>query len=107
MNALATTDSFASTLEQLKTALQEFSPLVTPIDDVTTLLTDIDNLLTDIGNLISAADERRIPETLTKNKDVNIVNLSESALDILRRRSGSNNALDDPSPFVFPGNGKE
>ncbi|MEZ0540416.1 tyrosine-type recombinase/integrase [Fibrella arboris] len=45
----------------------------------------------------------RIGETQTKNRDVNIVPLSELALAILRRRDATNKETDAPSPFVFPG----
>lgn len=45
----------------------------------------------------------RIPETQTKNKDVNIVPLSEPAIQILNLRNNTNRALDEPALFVFPG----
>ena len=45
----------------------------------------------------------RIAETQTKNRDVNIVLLSEPALQILRNRNVANRALETPSLFVFPG----
>ena len=49
----------------------------------------------------------RIAETQTKNRDVNIVLLSEPALDILKERDAANRALEVPSPFVFPGTAKD
>lgn len=49
----------------------------------------------------------RIPETQTKNKDVNIVLLSEPAIKILSERSDINNQAVVPSKFVFPGNGED
>lgn len=49
----------------------------------------------------------RIPEHQTKNKDVNIVILSEPALKILGERVNENNQWRDPSKFVFPSNSKE
>lgn len=45
----------------------------------------------------------RIPETNTKNKEVNIVPLSEISLKILRKRNRRNLKLEKPSLFVFPG----
>jgi integrase len=48
----------------------------------------------------------RIPETQTKNKDVNIVVLSQLALEILNRRNEQNFASYSPSKFVFPGVGE-
>ena len=45
----------------------------------------------------------RIAETQTKNRDVNIVLLSEPALQILKVRDAANRALAIPSLFVFPG----
>ncbi|WP_370700565.1 tyrosine-type recombinase/integrase [Fibrella musci] len=45
----------------------------------------------------------RIAETQTKNRDVNIVLLSEPALQILNARDVANRALTTPSRFVFPG----
>lgn len=45
----------------------------------------------------------RIAETQTKNKDVNIVPLSEAALQILKVRNTSNQKAVSPSVFVFPG----
>jgi integrase len=48
----------------------------------------------------------RIPETQTKNKDVNIVVLSEPALEILQRRRAENENKLSKSQYVFPGDGK-
>lgn len=48
----------------------------------------------------------RISEEHTKNKDVNIVMLSEPALVILQTRLMDNKQRSMPSEFVFPGNGK-
>jgi integrase len=48
----------------------------------------------------------RIPETQTKNKDVNIVVLSEPALEILKRRKDANESQMIKSQYVFPGDGK-
>lgn len=45
----------------------------------------------------------RIGETQTKNRDVNIVPLSEPALAILRARDVANKTIAEPSTFVFPG----
>lgn len=45
----------------------------------------------------------RIAETQTKNRDVNIVPLSEPALQILKTRDAANRKSDPPSPYVFPG----
>lgn len=45
----------------------------------------------------------RLAETQTKNKDVNIVLLSEPALQILKVRDTTNRALQTPALFVFPG----
>ena len=45
----------------------------------------------------------RIAETQTKNRDVNIVPLSEPALQILKMRDVTNQQLALPSPYVFPG----
>lgn len=44
----------------------------------------------------------RIAETHTKNKDVNIVSLSEPVLEILNQRESANDSLEHPSPYVFP-----
>ena len=49
----------------------------------------------------------RIPDTHTKNKDVNIIALSESALQILTTRKNANDLLKEPSEFVFPGDGRD
>ncbi|MFN8343974.1 MAG: tyrosine-type recombinase/integrase [Spirosomataceae bacterium] len=49
----------------------------------------------------------RIPETHTKNKEVNIVPLSDAALKILRKRHKQNAKQDTPSPFVFPGSSSD
>jgi integrase len=49
----------------------------------------------------------RIPETQTKNKDVNIVSLSDAALEILNHRKEANDVSIKPSPYVFPGTSKE
>lgn len=48
----------------------------------------------------------RLPETLTKNKDVNIILLTQVVLEILIRRKAKNLRLESPSLFVFPSNGK-
>lgn len=48
----------------------------------------------------------RIPETHTKNKDVNVVSLSEPAIEILTKRLELNQSVKFPSAFVFPGDGK-
>jgi integrase len=45
----------------------------------------------------------RIPASEAKNGDVNIVVLSDNALAILRQRHSSNQKLDTPAPYVFPG----
>ena len=45
----------------------------------------------------------RIAETQTKNRDVNIVPLSEPALEILKIRDTANRKSESPSLFVFPG----
>lgn len=47
----------------------------------------------------------RIAEGQTKNKDVNIVPLSEPAINILIRRERLNKAADKPSVYVFPSTG--
>jgi len=47
----------------------------------------------------------RLSEEQSKNGDVNIYTLSDSALEILRRRSVQNKLLVTPSEFVFPGEG--
>lgn len=49
----------------------------------------------------------RIPETHTKNKEVNIVPLSETALTVLRRRHKRNLKSKPPTLFVFPGTGPD
>jgi integrase len=48
----------------------------------------------------------RIAENQTKNKEVNIVSLSESALKILQSRDMFNEFSKSPSKFVFPGEGE-
>lgn len=48
----------------------------------------------------------RITETETKNGDVNIVYLSNEAMNILAMRLKSNLSLTNPSMFVFPGEGE-
>ena len=48
----------------------------------------------------------RIPAGETKNQDVNIVPLSETVITILKNRKKTNDKLDQPSLYVFPGNGK-
>lgn len=48
----------------------------------------------------------RLPETRTKNKEVNIIPLSEPALKILINRAAFNEFYKAPSKFVFPGDGK-
>lgn len=45
----------------------------------------------------------RLAETQTKNRDVNVVLLSEPALEILKVRDTANHSLEIPSVFVFPG----
>jgi archaellum component FlaC len=52
-----TTDPFGDSLQNLKTTLQDFGPLVEPIDELKTIVTDIDNLLISIGDLITAAND--------------------------------------------------
>ncbi|KAA2241519.1 site-specific integrase [Chitinophaga agrisoli] len=49
----------------------------------------------------------RIPETQTKNKDVNIVVLSQYALEILSGRREANSEFAIPSQYVFPGESKD
>lgn len=49
----------------------------------------------------------RIPDTQTKNKEVNIVMLSNEVLEILKYRNEANKKLQPPSLFVFQGDGKE
>lgn len=49
----------------------------------------------------------RIPDSQTKNRDVNIVLLSEKAISILERRYLLNKNADLPSEFVFPGESAE
>lgn len=48
----------------------------------------------------------RIAENETKNQDVNFIMLTEPAIEILQKRNAKNKALENPSPFVFPGDGK-
>ena len=48
----------------------------------------------------------RIPESQTKNKEVNIVALSYEVVEILTARSRFNKSLEAPSQFVFPAEGK-
>lgn len=47
----------------------------------------------------------RLSEEETKNDDVNIYQLSDSALEILQRRSIANKTSLSPSLYVFPGTG--
>jgi integrase len=47
----------------------------------------------------------RIPDTHTKNKEVNIVVLNNEVLEILKQRQKSNLESENPSLFVFPGEG--
>jgi integrase len=47
----------------------------------------------------------RLSEDETKNGEVNVYTLSDAALNILKRRALRNEALADPSEFVFPGSG--
>lgn len=49
----------------------------------------------------------RISEKEAKNDDVNIVQLSETAIEILIRRYEQNQRLLFPSKFVFPGTGEK
>ncbi|UFH54796.1 site-specific integrase [Spirosoma sp. KNUC1025] len=49
----------------------------------------------------------RIAETQTKNKDVNIIPLSEMALQILKVRNIANQKEEPPSSFVFPGTSED
>lgn len=49
----------------------------------------------------------RIPENETKNGDINIVPLSESALNILKNRAYLNINSKAPSPYVFPGESQD
>jgi integrase len=49
----------------------------------------------------------RIPDTHTKNKEVNIVVLGSEVLEILKYRNETNKKLQTPSLFVFSGDGKE
>lgn len=49
----------------------------------------------------------RIPDTHTKNKDVNIVVLSSEVVEILKLRNEQNKKLETPSLFVFQGDGKD
>lgn len=44
----------------------------------------------------------RISEDEAKNGEVNIVYLSEQSMDVLKRRKATNDALETPSPYVFP-----
>jgi integrase len=63
------------------------------------------------SNLLSAKYEDmdfdlkrwRIAEGNTKNKEVNIVMLSDAALEIFNRRAEENKNAYQPSPYVFPG----
>lgn len=48
----------------------------------------------------------RIPDGITKNKDVNIVNLSDLALEVLKTRYEKNRGEASRSAYVFPGSGK-
>ncbi|WP_083227983.1 site-specific integrase [Mucilaginibacter sp. PPCGB 2223] len=48
----------------------------------------------------------RLPETKTKNKEVNIIPLSDPVLKILITRAAFNEFYKEPSKFVFPGDGK-
>lgn len=48
----------------------------------------------------------RIPDSQTKNKEVNIVVLSEEIIQLLKERKKENEKSETPSKFVFPGNGK-
>jgi len=43
----------------------------------------------------------------TKNDDINVVMLPESAIEIIRRRYEANKRLNAPSPYVFPGDGEK
>lgn len=47
----------------------------------------------------------RIAETETKNGEVNVIPLSDGAVEILVKRKEANNKLDAPSRYVFPGSG--
>ncbi len=49
----------------------------------------------------------RIPETQTKNRDVNTIPLSESAIAILKEVLSANKKSKTPSIFVFPGKSKD
>jgi integrase len=49
----------------------------------------------------------RIPDTHTKNKEVNIVVLSSEVVEILKYRNEQNKKLQIPSAFVFQGDGKD
>ncbi len=49
----------------------------------------------------------RLSESETKNADVNIYQLSDSALDILKKRHDANKVAIIPSMFVFPGSGAD
>ncbi len=49
----------------------------------------------------------RIPETSTKNKDVNIVLLTDKVVQILQRRDVRNKNTLSPSLYVFPGEGQK
>lgn len=48
----------------------------------------------------------RICERESKNGDVNVVVLCEPALEVLNKRHQKNSAQITPSPYVFPGDGK-
>lgn len=49
----------------------------------------------------------RISEKESKNSDVNVVVLCDPAIEVLQRRFIVNKAASNPSPFVFPGDGKK
>lgn len=97
-------------------SFEELNSLQTALESENRLFRDFFNLLLHTGarksNVLSMkwADVNfelnrwRIPETNTKNKEVNIVPLSEISLKILRRRHKRNLKLDKPSLYVFPGN---
>ncbi|MCR8561058.1 site-specific integrase [Mucilaginibacter sp. BJC16-A38] len=49
----------------------------------------------------------RLPETQTKNREVNVVSLSDPAYKILITRAAFNEFYKSPSRYVFPGEGKD
>ena len=59
------------------------------------------------GHINFDLQQWRVPDDETKNGEVNTYSLSEEVVQILQERKRKNDLSPCPSPFVFPGDGKD